>query len=355
MQAIDYQIVTPPQESLKPQAVNKKRLEFIDLAKGICIILVVCFHGGAITWPPLLMLRMPLYFILSGLFYKDYGGLINLSIRKFDKLIIPFIFFVILTIISTNIIGLILPAFSVVEFNDLSFNRPIPTPVWFLLCLFWDNLIFWLIRKLSQSKAVQFILILMTSIIGVILITHEIFLPLHLTSSIISMPFFFAGTVIRTIPTLNNGNNSKKRDVTIFLLLTILVMIFAYSLNWPDINMYMCSATLTETLAYIPLSIIMVIGFLHLCKVVKSIPVVSYMGRYSIIILGIHNIILGLMINIMKGLCNTDSPCPGVFVTLAICLSAIPLCRLIVPHFTAQKEVLTPFINRIKSSTVPIG
>lgn len=91
MQAIDYQIVTPPpQESLKPQAVNKKRLEFIDLAKGICIILVVCFHGGAITWPPLLMLRMPLYFILSGLFYKDYGGLINLSIRKFDKLIIPF-------------------------------------------------------------------------------------------------------------------------------------------------------------------------------------------------------------------------------------------------------------------------
>ena len=234
------------------------------------------------------MLRMPLYFILSGLFYKDYGGLINLSIRKFDKLIIPFIFFVILTIISTNIIGLILPAFSVVEFNDLSFNRPIPTPVWFLLCLFWDNLIFWLIRKLSQSKAVQFILILMTSIIGVILITHEIFLPLHLTSSIMSMPFFFAGTVIRTIPTLNNGNNSKKRDVTIFLLLTILVMIFAYSLNWPDINMYMCSATLTETLAYIPLSIIMVIGFLHLCKVVKSIPVVSYMGRYSIIILGIH-------------------------------------------------------------------
>ena len=196
-------------------------------------------------------------------------------------------------------------------------------------------------------------MILIISIIGVLLITRGIFLPLHLTSSFISMPFFFAGTIIRLIPSINDGNNSAKRDITIFLMLTVPVIVFAYFLNWPDINMYLCYATLKETLTYIPLSIIIVIGFLHLCKVVKSIPVISYIGRYSIITLGTHNIILGLMINIMKGLFNIDSPWPGIFVTLAFCLSAIPLCRLIVPHFTAQKEILTPFINRIKIARAP--
>lgn len=54
--------------------MSKNRIEFIDLAKGICIILVVMYHcglGGLIPGDKLL--RMPLYFVLSGLFFKDYG------------------------------------------------------------------------------------------------------------------------------------------------------------------------------------------------------------------------------------------------------------------------------------------
>ena len=329
---------------------GKPRLEFIDLAKGICIILVVCFHGGAITWPPLLMLKMPLYFILSGLFYKDYSGIINLFIRKFDKLIIPFLFFIILTVISTNIIGIILPAFSVVRINDISISKPIPSPVWFLLCLFWDNLIFCLIRNISHSRIIRILLVILISIVGIVLITSGTFLPLHITSSFISMPFFFAGTIIRPIPTLNNGNRSAVFDMAIFLALSIPVIFLAYLFNWPDINMYTCSASLQETLTYIPLSILLVLGFLHLCKFLKRLPVISYMGRYSIITLGIHNIIWGLMINVMKGLCGIDSPWPGIFVTLAICLLAIPMCRHFVPHLTAQKEVLTPILNHIKTA-----
>ena len=39
------------------------------------------------------MLRMPLYFTLSGLFFKDYGGLLPTFIKKCNKILIPFIFF----------------------------------------------------------------------------------------------------------------------------------------------------------------------------------------------------------------------------------------------------------------------
>ena len=59
----------------------KERIGYIDLAKGICILLVVLDHvaNEGYFWSgnyPLNevfdQMRMPLYFILSGLFFKDY-------------------------------------------------------------------------------------------------------------------------------------------------------------------------------------------------------------------------------------------------------------------------------------------
>lgn len=52
-----------------------QRIDFIDLAKGVCIFLVVIGHCGVpIDIPGFEIVRMPLYFILSGLFFKEYGG-----------------------------------------------------------------------------------------------------------------------------------------------------------------------------------------------------------------------------------------------------------------------------------------
>lgn len=72
----------------------KKRIEFIDLAKGICILLIIVGHSGVeVDYPGLSAMRTPLYLTLSGLFFKDYGGFTNLLIRKTNKILIPFLFF----------------------------------------------------------------------------------------------------------------------------------------------------------------------------------------------------------------------------------------------------------------------
>lgn len=73
---------------------TKKRIEFIDLAKGVCILLVIMMHTDVnVDFPGLRGMRMPLYFILSGLFFKDYGGFLNLLVKKANKILIPFLFF----------------------------------------------------------------------------------------------------------------------------------------------------------------------------------------------------------------------------------------------------------------------
>lgn len=60
---------------------EKKRIQFIDLAKGVCITLVVLHHCHIET-PYLVFVRMPLYFILSGLFFKAYGGFVDFTKGK---------------------------------------------------------------------------------------------------------------------------------------------------------------------------------------------------------------------------------------------------------------------------------
>ena len=73
-----------------------KRIEYIDLAKGICIMLVVLLHvfgdmSGTVI-KIMNLFRMPLYFVLSGLFFKQYEGFYSFLKKKTNKLLIPFLF-----------------------------------------------------------------------------------------------------------------------------------------------------------------------------------------------------------------------------------------------------------------------
>ena len=80
---------------------SSDRVEFIDLAKGICILLVVFSHSafdyGNRFDTAMTSFRMPLYFVLSGLFFKEYHGFGEFFVKKVNKLFIPFAFFYVLS------------------------------------------------------------------------------------------------------------------------------------------------------------------------------------------------------------------------------------------------------------------
>ena len=88
----------------------KKRIEYIDLAKGICIFLIVIQHVTYyyhIEYPFKRMIEsctLPLFFFLSGIFFKEYGGFLDFFIRKTNKLLVPFVAFFILTVLLQDLI-----------------------------------------------------------------------------------------------------------------------------------------------------------------------------------------------------------------------------------------------------------
>ena len=71
---------------------NKIRIAYIDLAKGFCIALVVFYHSKGVLGVQYLTdiffvsFRLPLYFFLSGLFFKEYGSFHNFFIKKTNRL-----------------------------------------------------------------------------------------------------------------------------------------------------------------------------------------------------------------------------------------------------------------------------
>lgn len=56
--------------------VNQTRDDYVDVAKGICILLVVCIHTEVfgVIGMPFTYIAVPMFFFMSGFYDKsDYG------------------------------------------------------------------------------------------------------------------------------------------------------------------------------------------------------------------------------------------------------------------------------------------
>ena len=195
-----------------PETAAKPRYAFVDLAKGICIMLVVWHHvastWGLETYPlkeAVSLFRMPLYFFLSGLFFKEYAGFLDFARRKVNKLLIPFAFFF---VVLCCIFPFVLHYFNLranpgaAVWYSFVWKQNFPNiPVWFLLSLFWTNLIFYGLylasKKFPARRATAALVALSVAVglAGFFLGRYNIKLPLFWASSMAVIPYFCAGHI----------------------------------------------------------------------------------------------------------------------------------------------------------------
>ncbi len=263
----------------------KKRIEFIDLAKGICIILVVISHCH-INIPYLQYIRMPLYFVLSGLFFKEYAGFWDFTIRKTNKILIPFLFFYLVGFLAYYVLYQIAPDIrinSVVErfyILDPIYSRLcVNSPLWFLLSLFTINILFYIINKISTNVWVQFGMIVIMTIVGYICKSEEITLYCYFEKTLFYAPFFFMGNILKQRKVLvgDKTNQTKYKDLLIALFGVVLFLVLAL------INV---RSELIGAIRFYAAAIVGVMSLLLILKAYgKSVPIISYFGRYSIVVL----------------------------------------------------------------------
>lgn len=292
------------------------------------------------------MFTMPLYFFLSGLFFKNYEGVVGFMKRKINKLLIPFVFFFLLTsFLIPNIISVLSGSIFKIELL-WSFVNPefFPNfPIWFLLCLFELILMFYIIYLIAE-KCGNYNIIVMSILSGVVgfvgyyLGSIKLNLYMFVDSAMSALPFYYIGFITRKYTKILRSNKQMdKFNVPIALALFLITFVFAKHVDYSTntfknvsfLTVYGCGLT-------------GVFSIIFFSKAIKKLPYISYIGRYSIMLLCTHFIIVTYLNAILRKFISSDWTIMSInlVVTISLYSIIIPFMQKYMPHVTAQKDVV---------------
>lgn len=334
--------------------MSNDRIQYIDLAKGFCILLVVWGHStGPLNSPEYLfkdtlsMFRMPLYFFLSGLFFKTYEGFGGFLKRKINKLLIPFLFWHLLFVVSVPFVSRT-ETFSLHLFWDylLPGGDPHNTALWFLHCLFVLNIVFYLLvmvcGKISNDRmrtAIRCLTVIAVGCCGFVLSRYGIHLPIKLETVLTAMPFFAVGYVVGRNRSILTNNRYDRWLIPVAVLCFGITSLLATGETGYRFNEY-------SNLSIFQLyggGITGIIFILLLSKKLVSLPLISYIGKYSIMLLVTHMPLIWHMSFFINKV-GLHWFFTSVLSTLMVVLSyllLIPMFKRFLPYVTAQKDIIS--------------
>lgn len=331
---------------------KKARLAYVDFMKGFCILLIVAFHIDNDIFPlrvnmMLQSFRIPMYYFLSGMFFKRYDGFTDFVRRKVNNIIVPYIFFMLLTCVVHCAMWYVFRAGWFGKWEWLSFADPFlrrfyhyNTPLWFLISLFEVNVIYYILQKVCHNRVVRYACIALLAFVAWYFKKQPIFNnPLFLDTALMAMPYFVLGSEVKSAGLINK--NEKLDRWGMIVIIPLLMLLYAVS---PKINLLIQSEPGFIRLYAVPF--VAILGLFWFSKNMPKIPVVTYIGRYSIVVLGTHIMMIAFVKHLLE-VCGKEA-CESIVcfnwsvyaivVVLEMCV--IPIMINLVPKFTAQKELI---------------
>lgn len=191
----------------KHSSMDTKRMEFIDFAKGIGIILVISSHvyGPFMSWA--LPCYIPIFYVASG-FCTIRPVKLN---EKFKKLILPYFLFSIILLIVNNSynwidwLGILYSRWCIYPLGSKSnifLLRSGNAPLWFLTSMFVSFILFWLLQK--SNKPIWLICSYITT--TYLLAFLPVLLPWSIDTAFLMAIFIFFGVMIRELALLHKIN-----------------------------------------------------------------------------------------------------------------------------------------------------
>ena len=270
-----------------------KRLTYIDTAKGIGILLVILGHTYNISTALhtfIYSFHMPLFFIISGMTYnkEKYSNysLIPFIAKKAKSYLIPYLGFSVINLFLVYLWNIVFNHSTIRTkeiknyINGIFFchadiqHMPNCTPIWFLLCLFWASILFYLIHKFASKYAI--FIAIFSALIGHVLTYFNIELPWCLTRMFTALFFIQIGFSMKAFV----HNHDFKYSDFIFLLLGLLATLIKGLTN--SGNNYNILHLLTAI--FISLFILLI------CKAIptKKNGFLSWLGKNTLPIIGFN-------------------------------------------------------------------
>lgn len=298
--------------------MDKTRETWVDIAKGIGIILVIMGHANCPNLPHgiIYSFHMPLFFFLSGLFIsRQCENNFRIYLKKnFKSLLLPYFYFNIISIafyytmsimfhkellignVQDNLIGI---------FVGMRFGSPYHHVLWFLPCLFFAKMLAYPIFKLSkiQFGGGKFLLAIVTLIIG---LTYCKWtkkpLPMSFDASLIAVFFIVCGDYYMKYQAIINKWIKKSG-----LLLILLSALFVF-LNFDKVEMY--NMSYGSWIPFICGSLSSILFICYLCKQTfcsnKFLRIIMEYGKLSLIVFTMHYYCLFIPITLKNRLLSNS-------------------------------------------------
>ena len=224
-----------------------KRIEYIDAAKGLAMILVVighCHWKGHLAGSLIYSFHMPLFFIISGFFLKQLTlrkSVIRSAVNYLRPYLITCCILLAISLVATSIKGadLLEDLWKCVKTAFYGGKCPgckghFIGPMWFLLGLFWAVITYSFLRNRMREpyRAVCVWVLLFAAILS-----YKVWqLPLCLQSGMAAVVYIWIGDLIRTHDLLRKFGELKPVYKVCFLLFWLLSAHFLGAMDLAKCN-----------------------------------------------------------------------------------------------------------------------
>ena len=320
--------------------------------KGLCMIFIIMGHASENFFESIEPLNfllqshrvwIPMYFFLSGLFFKENDSFSNFLRKKVNGLIITLLFFHFLSSAIKFPLVAIVKAFRPdieIQFSLIDFIPPFfgrywvaAGALWFLVALFMVNILYYIFQRYFKLIG-TLIAVVLCSLAGWTLMQHNVELPFELDFALVALPYFMLGSVVKRLGLLEH---SKYDKLGLIAIIPCAILVYHYS---TDINLLYQIVPHYLDLYFIPF--IGILSWFWCCKNLGNVPVIGHCGRYSIIILGTHQIIISYIMFAMLGFLDIHGMplkiTAFILVMLIELVVIIPFMITYFPRLTAQKD-----------------
>lgn len=257
----------------------KKRIKWIDIAKGYGIILVIYGHvtnDSFSLW--LYTFHVPLFFFLSGYFFDPAKKTTDFIKSKTKGLLLPYL-----------TLGIPLFLFNMhygFEPTDLLKSYIIQqraSTLWFIAALFAQFIIAYILYRTISSLFYRWIIIGILAMTGVSLWHNGLLsMPWNTDISMVTLPFFCLGHDLRHNHQFNNiiSPNHNFIYILVFFTITIIGTIIMLHIPYPTVDLY------ASQFSFAPFAYIVAIAGILLTCIISNRwnnMILTYIGQNSLV------------------------------------------------------------------------
>lgn len=276
------------------EIVTKERLNYIDTAKGILMILVVLGHVlinansiGTVLFKIIYAFHMPAFFIISGILFNTEKWkkrlLKEFVVSRAKHILVPYLFFEIVGLIFHQIVYMgNKPSIANSVLGIFTINCNVGAD-WFLITYFIAMILYFCCEKYGNKYVRIILLVIAFGFVFSINGNTTEHIPIVIGRCLIGYAFIYIGHAMKKYFLESN---------VVLVILSLIILCISAIIN-PRVELYFC--IVSNPIFFLIGSISGTYFILNFSKLIQN-KITNYIGQNTIPILGTHQNILDLLV-----------------------------------------------------------